>query len=154
MKSISTKSLVPLISLGAGQRPDLLSILVKGQKDKKRILDLYKDTYSSEDVAAPPVISHKKGKTKMLNTVMTTLQRVAMRPDMTKQYRFAELDIYHVICTVVREYRTSFMTRDFSSLRATNRDFSIMTPKLIHWLRINFSALCLPRKDYELQTAI
>ena len=136
------------------QRPDLSSVLVKGQKDKKRILDLYEDMYSSQDLAAPPVVSRKKGKTEVHNTVMTTLQRTTMRPELTKQYRVADLDIYHVISTVVREHHISLMTRDLSNLRLINKDFSIMIPKIMHWLRIDFSPLRLPRRDFELQTSI
>ena len=55
---------------------------------------------------------------------------------------------------MVREPHISLTTRDLSNLRVINKDLSIMIPKIMHWLRIDFSPLRLLRRDFELQMSI
>ncbi len=76
-----------------------------------------------------------------------------MKPSSDKYYRVKELTIYNVITIVIQEY-TAFSKKELSHLHLINKDFSMMLPKLKHWLKIDFSLLRKPRLNYKNQTQI
>ena len=77
-----------------------------------------------------------------------------MQPSLDKWYLVADLHLYNVITTVIKECRTSFSREDLASLRLVNKDFADIVPKVIRWLRVDFSALRNPRLGYEQQDHI
>ena len=47
-----------------------------------------------------------------------------------------------------------FLQRDLSNLRLANKDYAAIVPKVIHWLRIDFTPLCEPWLGYKNQEGI
>jgi hypothetical protein len=72
-----------------------------------------------------------------------------MQPSLDKWYRVADVYLYNVITTVIKECRTAFSREDLANLRLVCRDFANIFPKVICWLRIDFSTLRDPRLGYE-----
>ena len=55
---------------------------------------------------------------------------------------------------LLRECMASFLPFDFANLRAVNKTFAEVIPKLIRWHSVDFSSLRQPRLNYEAQEAI
>jgi len=83
-------------------------------------------------------------------------RRVHMAASLDKYYRVEDLDLYHVLPTIVVNQLTSSgeISGEIKALAAVNRDFALMVPKVVRWSAIDFSPLRAPRLDYESQTAI
>ena len=96
-------------------------IIVQGTKQKRWILQEYKDTFGTE--YSDSITTKKKGKHSSIDPVRKILR---MKPSINKYYRVEELTIYNVITTVIKEFWDSFNPSDLISLSCTNKDFSIM----------------------------
>ncbi len=112
------------------------AIIVKGIKEKKRILDAYKEHFGQDSNRS--IVSKKKSKIKL----DPTLDYPRMKPALDKLYRVSELLILNVIMTVIKEHHLSY--HDLKNLRLINISFSMMIPKVSRWLQINFSPLLEP----------
>jgi hypothetical protein len=62
--------------------------------------------------------------------------------------------LYNVITTIIKECRVSFLKEDLSNLCFMNKDFANIVPKVLHWLRVDFTSLQDPRLGYKLQDHI
>ena len=122
------------------------------QQEKKRILDDYQAKYGEPFNDAPPIVSRKKGKQKTNPSSERPWPR--MRPELDKGYRVKDLNLYHVIAILLRESMASFLPFDFTNLRAVNKTFAEIIPKLIRWHSVDFSSLRQPRLNYEAQEVI
>ncbi len=77
-----------------------------------------------------------------------------MRPSLKKWYRVGDLHLYNVITTIIKECRVTFSKEDLSNLRLVDIDYAAIVPKVICWLRINFTPLREPRLGYKNQECI
>jgi hypothetical protein len=81
------------------------AIIVKGTKEKKRILDAYEERFGQDFDQS--IVSKKKGKIEL----DPNLDFPCMKPALDKWYRVSELLILNVITTVVKEHQlTSLLT--------------------------------------------
>ncbi len=62
--------------------------------------------------------------------------------------------MYNIITTIIKECRVTFSKEDISNPRLVNKDFANIVPKVLHWLRVNFTPLGDPRLGYEQQDHI
>ncbi len=122
------------------------AIIVKGTKEKKCILDTYKERFGQDFDHS--IVSKKKGNIK----VNPTLVYPRMKPALDKWYHLSELSILNVITTVVKEHHLS--SHDLKNLCLINKSFLTMIPKVSRWLQIDFSPLLKPRYNYEQQEHI
>jgi hypothetical protein len=128
------------------------SLSVSGTREKKRILEEYVSKFGTGYQEC--IITKKKGKPKINEDLyFLTSSWKGMKPSSDKYYRVKELTIYNVITIVIQEY-TAFSKKELSHLHLINKDFSMMLPKLKHWLKIDFSLLRKPRLNYKNQTQI
>jgi hypothetical protein len=67
-----------------------------------------------------------------------------MRPSLNKRYRVGDLHLYNIIATIIKECQVSFFKEDLFNLRLVNKDYTAIVPKVIHWLRIDFTPLREP----------
>jgi hypothetical protein len=77
-----------------------------------------------------------------------------MRPSLDKWYRVGNLHLYNVITTIIKECRVTFSKEDLSNLQLVNKDDAAIVPKVICWLRINFTPLREPQMGYKNQECI
>jgi hypothetical protein len=77
-----------------------------------------------------------------------------MRPSLNKWCQVVDLHLYNIITTIIMECRVSFSKEDISNLCLVNKDFANIAPKVLHWLRVNFTPLQDPRLGYEQQDDI
>ncbi len=96
------------------------------------------------------IVKRKKGK--ISND--TSLHHALMRPSLDKWYQVGDLHLYNVITTIIKECRDIFSKEDISNLRLVNKDFANIVPKVLHWLRVNFTPLQDPCLGYKLQDHI
>ncbi len=124
------------------------SIVVKGTREKKCILTAYQVKISSEYPEL--IITRKKGKI----SDNTSLHCTHMRPSRDKWYQVADLHLYNIITTIIKECRVSFSKEDISNLCLVNKDFTNIVPKVLRWLRVDFTPLQDPHLGYEQQDHI
>jgi hypothetical protein len=124
------------------------SIIVKGTHEKKHILTAYQEKFSSEYPEL--IVTRKKGKI----SDNTSLHCARMRPSLDKWYRVGDLHLYSIITTIIKECRVSFSKENISNLRLVNKDFANIVPKVLRWLRVNFTPLRDPCLGYEQQDHI
>ena len=122
-------------------------ITVQGSKHKKAILQEYSATFGEE--YSTPIVTEKKGKT---GQCISNKKITFMRPSIGIQYRVDELSINNVITTVMKVI--TFDKSDLHSLSCTGKLFARLIPKTLRWLKIDFSPLREPRRNYELQEKI
>ena len=60
----------------------------------------------------------------------------------------------NVITTIIKECRVSFLKEDLSNLCLVNKDFTNIVPKVLRWLRVDFTLLQDPQLGYEQQDHI
>ena len=113
-------------------------IIVQGTRDKKRILDDYQKKYGKD--CDDSIVVRKKGKT----SDHISLDRSRMRPSLDKWYRVGDLHLYNVITTIIKECRITFSKEDLANLRLVNKDYAAIVPKVIRWLRIDYTPLREP----------
>jgi hypothetical protein len=83
--------------------PQQDSIIIQGTKEKKHILSAYQEKYGSN--YPDSIISRKKGK---LSDDGLSNNRNRMQPSLDKWYWVADVYLYNVITTVIKECRTAF----------------------------------------------
>ncbi len=115
--------------------PSNKSIIVKGMREKKRILTAYQEKFGSEYPEL--IVTRKKGKI----SDNKSLHRASMRPSLNKWYRVGDLPLYNVITTIIKECRVSFSKEDISNLRLVNKDFANIVPKVLFWFQLDFTPL-------------
>ncbi len=71
------------------------------------------------------IVTRKKGK--IFND--TSLHCTRMRPSLDKWYRVADLHLYNIITTIIKECRVSFSKEDISNLCLVNKDFANMSQR-------------------------
>jgi hypothetical protein len=98
------------------------SIIVKGMHEKKGILTAYQEKFGSEYPES--IVTRKKGE--ISND--TSLHCACMRPSLNKWYRVADLHLYNIIATIIKERRVSFLKEDISNLCLVNKDFANIVP--------------------------
>ncbi len=76
-----------------------------------------------------------------------------MRPSKDKYYQVDTLEFHCVIATLLKGFQQEFTTQDFPNLRLMCKTFASMIPKIIRWLKVDFSPLHKPRYKYEQQPA-
>jgi hypothetical protein len=103
------------------------SIIVKGTREKKRILTANQEKFGSKYPEL--IVTRKKGK--ISNDI--SLHCTCMRPSLDKWYRVGDLHLYNVITTIIKECRVSFSKEDISNLRLVNKDFGNIVPKVLRW---------------------
>jgi hypothetical protein len=75
-----------------------------------------------------------------------------MRPSLDKWYQRGNQNLYNIITTIIKECRVSFLNEDLSNLRLVNKYFTNIVPKVLHWLRVDFTPLqdpCLGCKQQD-----
>jgi hypothetical protein len=77
-----------------------------------------------------------------------------MRPSLNKWYQVGDLHLYNIITTIIKKCRVSFLKEDISNLCLVNKDFANIVPKVLPWLRVNFTPLQDPHLGYEQQDCI
>ncbi len=108
----------------------------------------YQEKFGSE---YPELIeTRKKGKI----SDHTSLHCARMRPSLDKWYQVGDLHLYNVIITIIKECRVSFLKEDLSNLCLVNKDFANIVPKVLCWLRVNFTLLQDPCLGYKQQDHI
>jgi hypothetical protein len=110
-------------------------VIVKGMREKKRILTAYQEKFGSEYPEL--IVTRKKGK--ISND--TYLHCARMSPSLDKWYQVGDLHLYNVITTIIKECRVSFLKEDISNLCLVNKDFMNIVPKVLRWLQVNFTPL-------------
>jgi hypothetical protein len=123
-------------------------IIVQGMRNKKHILEDYQDEFgtNSNDL----IVTRKKVRSLMISLFDCS----QMRPSLNKWYRVGDLRLYNIITTIIKEGWVSFSKEDLSNLRLVNKDYTVIVPKVIRWLQINFTPLRKPRLGYEHQECI
>jgi hypothetical protein len=111
------------------------SIIVKSKREKKCILPVYQEKFGSEYPES--IVTRKKGKI----SCNPSLHCARMRPNLDKWYQVGDLHLYNVITTIIKECRVIFSKENISNLCLVNKDFANIVPKVLHWLRVNFTPL-------------
>ncbi len=124
------------------------STIIKGTREKKRILTAYQEKFGSE---YPELIITRK-KSKISDD--TSLHCTRMRPSLDKWYQVGDLHLYNIITTIIKECRVSFSKEDISNLHLVNKDFANIVPKVLRWLQVDFTPLRDPHLGYEQQDHI
>ncbi len=124
----------------------MCAIIVKGIKEKKRILYAYEEHFGQDFNHS--IVSKKKRKIKL----DPTLDYPCMKPALDKWYHVSELSILNVITMVIKEHH--LCSHDLKNLRLIKISFSTMIPKVSIWLQIDFSPLLEPHYNYKQQEHI
>ncbi len=77
-----------------------------------------------------------------------------MRPSKDKYYQVNTLELHCIIATLLKGFQQEFTTQDLHHFRLVCKTFASMIPKIIRWLKVDFSPLCEPRYNYEQQERI
>ncbi len=123
-------------------------IIVQGTHDKKCILDDYQKKNGKDSTDS--IVARKKGKT----SDHISLDSSRMRPSLDKWYRVGDLHLYNIITTIIKECQVTFSKEDITNLRLVNKDYAAIVPKVIRWLRIDYTPLRVPQLGYENQECI
>jgi hypothetical protein len=124
------------------------STIAQGIYEKKCILTAYQDKFGSEYPES--IVTRKKGK--ISDNTFSYCTR--MRPSLDKWYQVGDLQLYNVISIHVKECRVSSSCEDPSNLHLVNKDFANIVPKVLCWLRVDFTSLRDPCLGYEQQDHI
>ncbi len=108
----------------------------------------YQDKFGSEYPES--IVTRKKGKI----SEDTSLHCARMRPSLNNWYRVGDLHLYNVITTIIKECRVSFLSEDLSNLWLVKKDFTDIVPKILRWLRVDFTPLQDPCLGYKQQDHI
>jgi hypothetical protein len=99
------------------------SIIIKGTREKKRILIAYQEKFGSEYPES--IVTRKKGKI----SHDPSLHCARMRPSLDKWYQVGDLHLYNIITTIIKEGRVSFSKEDISNLCLVNKDFATLSQR-------------------------
>ncbi len=111
------------------------SIIFQGTRERKRILTDYQEQFGSEYPEF--IVTRKKGK--ISND--TSLHHTRMRPSLDNWYQVRDLHLYTVITTIIKECRVIFTKENPSNLCLVNKDFANIAPRVLRWLRVDFTPL-------------
>ncbi len=125
--------------------------IVAGTREKHRILDAYEKHFGSG--YPDSIVTTRKGKQVSTPSDLQLLNK-RMRPSKDKYYRVETLELHCVIATLLKDFQQDFQLQDLQNLRLVCKTFASMIPKIIRWLKIDFSLLCEPRYNYEKQECI
>jgi hypothetical protein len=124
------------------------SIIIQDSREKKCIQMAYQEKIGSE---YPELfVTRKKGKI----SDNTSLHCTRMRPSLDTWYQVGDLHLYNNITTIIKEYRVSFSKEDLTNLCLVNKDFVNIVPKVLRWLRVNFTPVQDPCLGYKQQDHI
>jgi hypothetical protein len=126
--------------------------IVAGTREKRHILGAYEEQFGSG--YPDSITTTKKGKQVSYAASDSQLLNKRMRPSKGKYYRVETLELHCVIATLLKDFRQDFQLQDLHNLRLVCKTFASMIPKIIRWLKIDFSLLCKPRYNYEKQERI
>ncbi len=124
------------------------SIIVQGMNEKNCILSAYQDKFGAGHPDS--IITGKKGKT--ANDILLTCTR--MRPSLDKLYQVSNFYMHNDITTVIKEYRVTFSAEDLSNIQLISKDFANMVPKVLCWIKIDFTTMHKPLLGYKEQNHI
>jgi hypothetical protein len=125
--------------------------IIAGTREKRRIIDAYKKHFG---LGYPDsIIMTRKGKQVSTASDLQLLNK-RMRPSKEKYYRVETLELHCVIATFLKDFRQDFQLQDLHNLCLVCKTFASMIPKIIRWLKIDFSLLCEPRYKDEKQEHI
>ncbi len=119
-------------------------IIVAGTREKRRILNAYEEKIGLGYTDS--IVTTKKGK--HVNTT-SDLPNVCMRPSKDKYYQVNTLELHCAIATLLKGFQQEFTTQDLHNLRLMCKTFASMIPKIIRWLKVDFSLLHKPRYNYK-----
>ncbi len=125
--------------------------IVAGTREKRRILEVYKKHFGSG--YPDSIVTTRKGLQVSTASDLQLLNK-RMRPSKDKYYWVETLELYCVIATLFKDFQKDFQLQDLHNLRLVCKTFASMIPKIIRWLKIDFSLLCKPRYNYEKQECI
>jgi hypothetical protein len=125
--------------------------IVAGTREKRRILNAYKKHFGLGHPDS--IVTTRKGKLVSTASDLQLLNK-RMRPSKGKYYRVETLELHCIIATLLKDFQQDFQLQDLHNLRLVCKTFSSMIPKIIKWLKIDFSLLCKPRYNYEKQECI
>ena len=114
------------------------AVVVRGTNEKRPILDEYKQKFGKSYDNS--IVSKKKGKITDDPPMLT--RTTCMRPSLDKWYRVSDLTILNVIRTVINEH--CLTSSQLKTICLLDKSFSIMVPKVTHWLKIDFYPFCKP----------
>jgi hypothetical protein len=89
---------------------DTPATVIVGTKQKEAILAAYEAKFK---LGSNEVVTKRKCERSLVSALYSSRR---MRPSNDTRYRVEELTIYNVLCTVVKEYITSFSRRDILNL--------------------------------------
>jgi hypothetical protein len=72
-----------------------------------------------------------------------------MRPSLDELYQVSNLYLHNVIITVIKEYSVTFSADDLSTIQLVSKDFANMVPKVLHWMKIDFTPMRKPCLGYK-----
>ena len=124
------------------------AVIARGSNEKWPILDEYKQKFGKN--YSNSIVSKKKGKITDDPPMLT--RTTHMRPSLDKWYWVSDLTILNVIRTVIKEH--CLRPTKLKTIRLLDKNFSIIVPKVAHWLKIDFYPLCEPRYNYKQQECI
>ena len=124
--------------------------IVSGTDQKKRILDTYQALYG--EGFSESIVVAKKGKHHHNETLSHSSAR--MRPSNDKKYSVMEITLYNIITIVINNSKHLLDDQDILNIQLVNKDFSTFIPKVIRWMKVDFTSLKQPRIEYESQEAI
>jgi hypothetical protein len=124
-------------------------IIVAGTREKRRILNAYKEKFGLGHTDS--IVMTKKGK--HLNTT-SDLPNICTRPSKDKYYQVYTLELHCIIATLLKGFQQEFTTQDLHNLRLMCKTFASMIPKIIRWLKVDFSPLHKLRYNYKQQERI
>jgi hypothetical protein len=119
------------------------AVIVKGMNEKRRILDEYEQKYRKNYNNL--IISKKKGK--ITEDPPTLTHTTRMRSSLDKLYWVSELTILNVIMTVIKEH--CLTSTKLKTIRQLDKNFSILVPKVMYWLKIDIYPLLEPQYSYK-----
>ena len=149
-KAINFSTYMPLLPASNPPPTKETTSLVSGTKEKQRILQQYELKFGAGHQDS--IITKKKGE-QAADNISLSIPSARMRPELNKYYRVDNITLHNVIAIVLREY-AEFSPSDILAIRLLDKDFAVFVPKVLRWLRVDFSSLRDPRYDYEKQTAI
>jgi hypothetical protein len=112
------------------------AIIVRGTTEKKPILDAFEEHFGSDFVHS--IVSKKKGKIEQDPEYNCS----RMKPSLSKWYRVSNLSKLNVITTVIKEHH--LLPCNLKTIHLLNKTFSIMIPKVLKWVHIDFHPLQEP----------
>ncbi len=139
-----TKEINPTQPTHRAAEDDL--IIVVGTREKWHILNAHEEKIGSGYTDS--IVTTKKGK--HINTT-SDLPNICMRPSKDMYYQVNTLELHCIIATLLKGFQQESTMQDLHNLRLMCKTFASMIPKIIRWLKVDFSLLRKPRYYYKQQ---